>query len=95
MNDIIDYVIGLAPSVASVLALVASVLVSIHKFKTLNKDTIGTIDNLANNMLRDTIEERQANQELRLAIAALLEENRELKEELRDLRFRRPRRKEE
>lgn len=87
--EIIEYIQTIGPSITAIISLIASVLVSISKFKKLNDSTITKINQLTAEILEDNIKTKEESKELRRNISIIMEENHQLKKRLDAMYFKR------
>ena len=81
-NEILNYVVQVGPSIVSVLGMVLSVVISIARQGSLNKNQIAAIDSLANDLRQENTEILEDNRKTRALVRAVVKENAELKAQI-------------
>lgn len=84
-ENVIEYIITIAPAITAVVSIIASVIVAIKKTKSLNSQTISKLTEISQEMLEQTMDVQQQNSDLKLEMVKILEDNMELKKQLRAL----------
>ena len=85
VENVIEYLITIAPAITAVVSIIASVIVAIKKTKSLNSQTIAKLTEISKDMLEQTMDVQQQNSDLKLEMVKILEDNMELKKQLRQL----------
>lgn len=85
VEDVVTYIISIAPAITAVVSIIASVIVAIKKTKSLNAETITKLTEISKDMLEQTFEAQKQNKNLRLEISQVIEDNIELKKQLQSL----------
>lgn len=85
VENVIEYLITIAPAITAVVSIIASVIVAIKKTKSLNSETIAKLTEISKDMLEQTMDVQQQNSDLKLEMVKILEDNMELKKQLRQL----------
>lgn len=85
VEDVVTYIISIAPAITAVVSIIASVIVAIKKTKSLNAQTITKLTEISQEMLEQTFEAQKQNKNLRLEISQVIEDNIELKKQLESL----------
>ena len=85
VEDVVTYIISIAPAITAVVSIIASVIVAIKKTKSLNAQTITKLTEISEEMLEQTFETQKQNKNLRLEISQVIEDNIELKKQLQSL----------
>lgn len=84
-ENVIEYLITIAPAITAVVSIIASVIVAIKKTKSLNSETIAKLTEISKDMLEQTMDVQQQNSDLKLEMVKILEDNMELKKQLKQL----------
>ncbi len=85
VEDVVTYIISIAPAITAVVSIIASVIVAIKKTKSLNAQTITKLTEVSKEMLEQTFETQKQNQDLKLELVQVIQDNVELKKQLRSL----------
>ena len=85
VKDVVTYIISIAPAITAVVSIIASVIVAIKKTKSLNAQTITKLTEVSKEMLEQTFETQKQNQDLKLELVQVIQDNVELKKQLRSL----------
>ena len=85
VEDVVTYIISIAPAITAVVSIIASVIVAIKKTKSLNAQTITKLTEVSQEMLEQTFETQKQNQDLKLDLVQVIQDNVELKKQLQSL----------
>lgn len=85
VENVVSYIISIAPAITAVVSIIASVIVAIKKTKSLNAQTITKLTEISQEMLEQTFETQKQNKNLRLEMSQVIEDNIELKKQLQSL----------
>lgn len=85
VENVVTYIISIAPAITAVVSIIASVIVAIKKTKSLNAQTITKLTEVSKEMLEQTFETQKQNQDLKLELVQVIQDNVELKKQLRSL----------
>ena len=84
-EDVVTYIISIAPAITAVVSIIASVIVAIKKTKSLNAETLTKLTEISKDMLDQTFETQKQNQDLKLELVQVIQDNMELKKQLRSI----------
>ena len=85
VENVVTYIISIAPAITAVVSIIASVIVAIKKTKSLNAQTITKLTEVSQEMLEQTFETQKQNQDLKLDLVQVIQDNVELKKQLQSL----------
>lgn len=85
VENVIEYIITIAPAITAVVSIIASVIVAIKRTKSLNAETITKLTEISQDMLEQTFEAQKQSQDMRLELVKVIQDNAELKNQLRQL----------
>ena len=85
VENVVTYIISIAPAITAVVSIIASVIVAIKKTKSLNAQTITKLTEVSKEMLEQTFETQKQNQDLKLDLVQVIQDNVELKKQLESL----------
>lgn len=85
VENVVSYIISIAPAITAVVSIIASVIVAIKKTKSLNAQTITKLTEVSKEMLEQTFETQKQNQDLKLDLVQVIQDNVELKKQLESL----------
>ena len=85
VENVVTYIISIAPAITAVVSIIASVIVAIKKTKSLNAQTITKLTEVSHEMLEQTFETQKQNQDLKLDLVQVIQDNVELKKQLQSL----------
>ena len=85
VENVIEYLITIAPAITAIVSIVASVIVAIKKTKSLNNQTILKLTEISKEMLSQTMETNQQNVDLKVQLTEILDDNAELRKQLNEL----------
>lgn len=81
-EQILNYITTLAPIITAVAGMIISIIVSIKRYGKLSDNSVQKINELAEVILKDNAETKQATKQLKNEIYVLQKENQQLKKEI-------------